>query len=301
LASQLNVSRSQISLRIDAGDVLVDGKRPPKAGVKLRGGETLEVTLPPPPPSEAIPEELPIDVIYSDEHLIVVNKASDMVVHPSPGHESGTLVNALLFHFGELAHYPDDSEGLLRPGIVHRLDRGTSGLLVVARNAVARKGLALQLSERSMSRRYLALVHGRKIEDTGTYDTLHGRHQKDRRRFSSRVESGKQAITHWRVLGRSASFALVECRLQTGRTHQIRVHFTDHGHAVVGDALYSGVRHLRGPGSRAINALTHQALHAFRLEFTHPVSGDLVTFEAPPPEDFEGVLETLFDDWRALL
>jgi len=301
LAASLDLSRSQVSVRIDAGDVLVDGLKPNKAGLKLRGGELIEVTLPPPPPSKAIPEDLPLDVIFHDEHLIVVNKIADMVVHPSPGHDSGTLVNALLHHFGELAEYPDATEGLLRPGIVHRLDRGTSGLLVVARSDAARRGLSEQLSDRSMSRRYLALVHGRKIADTGSYDTLHGRHAKDRKRFSSRVEQGRQAITHWKVLGRTSGFALVECRLQTGRTHQIRVHFSDHGHPVVSDSAYGGVRLVRGPGSREIKAMTHQALHAFRLQFTHPISGEVVQFEAPPPPEFEAVLESLFEDWRTLV
>jgi 23S rRNA pseudouridine1911/1915/1917 synthase len=300
LSNAAGISRSQVGVRIAAGDVVVNGKLPHKAGLQLRGGERIELTIPPPPPSEAIPEDIPVDVIYEDADLIVVNKAAHMVVHPSPGHESGTLVNALLHKFSVLAQSAPGEDGRPRPGIVHRLDRGTSGLLVVARTAAAHTALSRQLADRTLSRTYLAIVHGHKLDGEGTFDTLHGRHPKNRKRFSTRVEKGKRAVTHWTVLARSSATSLVECKLETGRTHQLRVHFSDYGHPICGDPTYGGIRKIHGREGAGVRKLERQALHAWKLAFIHPVTQKLVTFEAPPPPDMAYAIEILYDGLPAI-
>ena len=296
LAEAAGMSRSQIGLRIDAGDVLIEGRLPLKAGQKLRGGERISLVVPPPPPSEAAPEALPIDIVYEDAHLVVVNKAADMVVHPSPGHDRGTLVNALVHRYGTLAPDLGAEDGRPRPGIVHRLDRGTSGLLVVARDAPTRDALMAQIAARTVRRQYLAIVHGPKLEDAGTFRTLYGRHPTDRKRFTSRLAEGKVAVTHFSVIARARTVALVLCRLETGRTHQIRVHFADHGHPVAGDTLYGGDRRASGAEGHALAGLTRQALHAWRLAFVHPATGEAIAFEAPLPPDLAELVRSLFGD-----
>ncbi len=294
LAGVSGLSRSQITQRIRLDDVRVDGRPPKKAGQKVSSGERIEVTIPPPPSSTAIPEAIPLDIVYEDKHLLVVNKTADMVVHPSPGHESGTLVNALLGRYRELAPDTGTEDGRPRPGIVHRLDRGTSGLLVVARDVGARDGLSAQIAARTVVRRYLAIAHGPNLADEGTFDTLHGRHPRDRKRFSSRVRTGRRAVTHWRVRARGRTVALVECRLETGRTHQIRVHFADHGHPLVGDGAYAGRRRAPGSEGASLKTLCRQALHAWELGFKHPVSGETLTFRVAPPADMVRPIEAVF-------
>lgn len=294
LAAAAGISRSRAAARIVAGDVRVDGCPATKASHSLVGGERIELSIPPPRRSTAIPENIPIQVVFEDEHLCVVNKVAGMVVHPSHGHDSGTLVNALLHRYDRLAPADATVEGYPRPGIVHRLDRGTSGLLVVARTLDARVLLQEAIAARDVKRHYLAIIHGPKLPDEGSFDTLHGRHPRDRKRFSSKVSRGKRAITHYRVLARARSVALVACRLHTGRTHQIRVHFADAGHPLVGDTAYGGRRRAVGSEGAALKHLTRQALHAWRLEFAHPVGGEPLCCRATPPDDMAVPIRKLF-------
>ncbi len=294
LAQAAGISRSQVALRIEAGDVTVHGRVVTKAGLALRGGEALVLRLPPPPPSEALPEALPLDVLYEDEHLIVVNKAADMVVHPSPGHETGTLVNALVHRFGGLAPDLGTPEGRPRPGVVHRLDLGTSGAMVVARTAVARDGLMRAIALRTVSRRYLAVVHGTSLADVGSWRTRHTRDPHHRHRFTSRSATGREAVTHWEVVVRGRRLSVLRCRLETGRTHQIRVHCADHGAPIVGDRLYGGDRPVPGPEAAAARDLSRQALHALTLAFTHPVDGTPIVCHAPPPPDLQQLFQRGF-------
>jgi 23S rRNA pseudouridine1911/1915/1917 synthase len=294
LAEVSELSRSQITQRIEAGDVTVDGHIPTKGGLRVRGGELVELRIPPPPPSDAIPQDIPFDVVYEDDELVVVDKPSDLVVHPSPGHETGTMVNALLYRYGTLAPDVGTEDGRPRPGIVHRLDLGTSGLMLVARTLKARVALSEQIAARNVSRRYLALVHGTKLPDAGVFDTLHGRHPKDRKRFSSRVRHGKVAVTHYRVIARGTTMSLVECALETGRTHQIRVHFSDAGYPLVGDRAYGGRRRTSGRGAASASRLERQALHAWAIKFRHPTSSQELAFHQYPPLDMAEVIYAVF-------
>lgn len=290
LASVLPISRSRLVGLIDEGRVLLDGKVP-RPSHKLVGGETLEVTIPETAPAPLLPQDLDVPVLYQDEHVIVVNKPAGMVVHPAAGHRDGTLVNALLPSIGTSVE-GDESWDPARPGIVHRLDRGTSGVLVVARTPEAHEGLAVQFAAHTAERRYLALVWGQLRDLGGTVDAPLGRHPTDRQRHAV-VADGRRSVTHWRVQGVSTDprsvalrISLVECRLETGRTHQVRVHMTHIGHPLVGDPLYRR----RGPIPDAlkpvVEAIDHQLLHAFRLGFVHPITGETLRFEAAPPPDF---------------
>ncbi len=300
LARELNLSRSQVALRVEAGEVWLRGRPARKAGERLRGGEQVVVTLPPPPPSVAEPEDLPLSIVYEDAHLIIVDKAASMVVHPSPGHDRGTLVNALVHRYGALAEPTSTADGRPRPGIVHRLDRGTSGLMVVARDVVTRDGLTRAIARRTMKRSYVAVVLGTRLEDAVRIETLYARHPTERRRFSSKVEAGKVAVTHVRVLARSRHALLVLCQLETGRTHQIRVHLADRGYAVAGDPLYGHPPFFSGPEAVAVQRLERQALHSARLEVTHPVLGTALDVTAPLPTDLARLVGTLFgSDWVA--
>jgi len=301
LTERTALSRSQIGLRIRAGDVTINDQPPTKVGHRLQAGDVVSLTIPPPAPSTAIPEDIPLTIVFEDEHLVVIHKPAGMVVHPSPGHHSGTLVNALVHRYGTLAPEATAPMDGPRPGIVHRLDRDTTGLIVVARSVAARDHLSKQFSERSASRRYLAIVHGPRLNDKGTFDTLHGRHHKDRKRFSSKVPKGRQAITHWTVLARANHVALVECALQTGRTHQIRVHFFDHGHPIVGDSTYGGSHRVPGPQGQVLSKLTHQALHAYRLTLTHPITNEEMTFQALPTGAMADAIEHVFGTMDELL
>lgn len=268
------MSRARVQALIAAGQVRLDGALV-KASFRLKGGEVLELTTPELVPAEPVAENLPLSIIYQDADIAVLDKAAGMVVHPGAGHSSGTLVNALLHHLKDLGGVG----GELRPGIVHRLDKDTSGLLIVAKHDRALRALQLAFKSREVTKIYLALVAGQPPEE-GTFRTLHGRHPRNRLRFTGKVQVGKSAITHFKVVQRFPSAALVEVRLETGRTHQIRMHFAEAGFPLLSDALY-GNRH-----SMRADIIDRQALHAWRIAFTHPTSGQALHFTAPTPRDF---------------
>jgi len=292
-ANALRVSRSEIQRWIGRGRVTVDGV-PGEASTTLHRGERVVVRPEPPAATEAKPEaDVRFDVIHSDEDIVVVDKPPGLVVHPSRGHAGGTLVNGLLalglFRREDFAGDADSPENV-RPGVVHRLDKGTSGVMVVARNVEARERLKAQFQEHSIDRAYVAIVVG--VAQSRTFSTLHGRHPTDRIRFTARVHRGKRAVTHVRVIAALDGATLVECTLETGRTHQIRVHLSESGTPVLGDPLYGKPPrspHLRDAGER----LGHQALHARLLGLVHPRTGARLRFEAPPPADFTATLEAL--------
>jgi len=293
------LTRSQVKKLIDDGRVLLDGG-PAKAGEKLKCGEALVVTLPQPAAAEALPEPIPLNVLYEDRHLIVIDKPAGMVVHPAPGHQGGTLVNALLHHCRDLAGIG----GELRPGIVHRLDKDTSGVMVAAKDDTSLNSLARQFKAHSINRRYLALVHGLMPADRGMVDQPIGRHATDRKKMSGKTRAGRRAVTHWRVLRRfdQDRLSLVELTLETGRTHQIRVHFSEMNHPVVGDPVYgSGGRAQTVPDTelrQQLVSLHRQALHARLLGFIHPATGAYMEFESPLPQDFREILDYLENKYR---
>jgi len=281
-------SRAEIQRWIDAGSVLVDGVAA-TSRTKVKEGSRIEATPLPPATTDAKPEAIPLSILFEDEHLLVVDKPAGLVVHPAPGHASGTLVNAYLHHVGGDA---DDVEGdPARPGIVHRLDKETSGVMVIAKTARARESLMARFAAHDLERAYVGIAIG-VHPPHATYDTMHGRHPYDRKRFTSKVSSGKRAITHVERLELLHGTTLVRCRLETGRTHQIRVHLAEHGHPLLGDPVY-GSRprdaRLREVGDR----LGRQALHAAVLGFPHPISGQPLRFEAPLPADLAIALTAL--------
>lgn len=285
-----NESRSVIQRLIKQNNVLVNGKVE-KANYKLNGTETIEMQaikiVEEEVPMQLVAEKIPLDIVHEDDDVIVINKPAGMVVHPSKGHYSGTLVNALLYYLGTELAYPEDE---VRPGLVHRIDKDTSGLLVVAKNNAAHQLLSEQLEAHTMGRTYQALVHGIITEPEGTIEVPLKRDANNRLRWSAHVD-GKYALTHFKVLERYTDATLVELQLSTGRTHQIRVHLEYIGHPIVGDPVYRvGVGQIRG-------ALTHltngQLLHARELHFTHPISQQAMSFEAPVPEHFTNILKTL--------
>ena len=249
---------------------------------RLSAGEELELTLPDPEPLDVVPQNIPLDVVYEDEDVIVVNKPVGLVVHPAPGHPDGTLVNALLYHCGDSL---SGVNGVLRPGIVHRIDRDTSGLIIAAKNDRAHLALAEQLQDHSLARTYAAVTVGGLKEDEGTIDAPIGRHPVDRKRMAVDWKNGKRAVTHYTVLGRYPGYTYVECRLETGRTHQIRVHMASIGHPLLGDVVYGSKKPWPG--------LAGQCLHARKLRFVHPSTGKLVEVECPLPEWFENVLKQI--------
>lgn len=275
-----DLSRSRLQELIQAGSVLVGGK-PSRSGLRLRGDEQLLVTLPPPREASVEAEAIPLEVLFEDGDLLVINKPQGLVTHPAPGAWSGTLVNALLAHCKDLSGIG----GVLRPGIVHRLDKATSGLLVVAKTDAAHRALAEQIASKSARRQYLAIVHGVPAGGAGTVDQPIARHPSERIKMAV-VAGGRAARTHWRVLESFADAALLEVTLETGRTHQIRVHMAHLGHPVVGDPVY-------GPHRSFPVRLEGQALHAYRLAFVHPRTLQELCFEAPPPERFEALLRYL--------
>jgi len=281
------LSRSRVQALLEAGRILVDG-RPGRASQRLKGGESLEVSVPPPEPALPEPEDLPLTILHQDRDLLVLDKPAGLVVHPAAGHSRGTLVNALLHHVSGLSGVG----GVLRPGIVHRLDKETSGCLVVAKNDAALHALQRAFQARSVEKTYLALVHGQP-PDTGRLETLHARHPRDRKRFTGRAKIGKPAITTWRVRTRLDGAALLEVGLETGRTHQIRVHLSELGHPLLGDTLYGGTK--KGDARvKAVQArLGRQALHAWKLVFPHPRTGKPVRCEAPIPADLRAAIESL--------
>jgi 23S rRNA pseudouridine1911/1915/1917 synthase len=267
-------SRARVQALIGEGQVLVDGAAQ-KASYRVRGTEEVLVRVPAPISATPAAEALPLTVVHQDQDIVVVDKAAGMVVHPGAGHRDGTLVNALLHHVKDLAGVG----GELRPGIVHRLDRDTSGLLVIAKSDRSLRALQAAFKDQTVEKVYLALVAGTPAP-VGTFRTLYGRNPRNRLKFSSRVKRGKAAVTHFKVLEQFPAAALVEVRLETGRTHQIRVHFADHGTPVLSDPLY-GTRKSRRP-----EIIARQALHATRLTLPHPRTGKRLTFEAPVPKDF---------------
>jgi len=285
-ARALGYSRSQLQLWIGEGRVELDGEttRPKQRVVE---GALVHVWPAPPLASEAQPQDIPLTILFEDPHLLVLDKPAGMVVHPAPGHPDGTLVNALLHH-ARADKLPGD---VGRPGIVHRLDKDTSGVMVVAKTTAAREGLLVQFAAHSIEREYLALVQGHP-PDFVRHDTLHGRHPIDRKRFSSRVDRGRRAVTEVRVLERLHGTSLVGCRLHTGRTHQIRVHLSDAGFPVLADTVY-GRRSQDPKVDAAASAIGRQALHARLLGFTHPVTGQAVRFESEPDAGFGRALALL--------
>jgi len=288
IASTLpELSRSRVQALLKDGRVRVDG-RPGRASVRLKGGEQVEVSVPPPEPAIPEPEDLPLSILHEDRDLLVLDKPAGLVVHPAAGHARGTLVNALLHHVRGLSGVG----GVLRPGIVHRLDKETSGCLVVAKNDATLHSLQRAFQERAVEKTYLALVHGHP-PSAGRLETLHARHPRDRKRFTARAKTGKPAVTTRRVRTVLHGAALLEVGLETGRTHQIRVHLSELGHPLVGDALYGGTRKGDARVKAVQTRLGRQGLHAWKLSFAHPRTGKPVRCEAPVPRDLSEAIEAL--------
>lgn len=272
------LSRSGLKKIIDTGGVTVNNNTV-KANYKLRTGDIVTMNIPESVPLEIIPQNIPLDILYEDDDVIVINKPQGMVVHPAPGHYTDTLVNALLYHCGDSL---SGINGIMRPGIVHRIDMDTSGVIMAAKNNNAHRSLALQLAEHSITRKYNAIVYNNIKEDEGTIDKPLGRNPSDRKKMAV-VPGGRRAVTHYRVLDRLGKFTYIEAQLETGRTHQIRVHMTYAGHPLLGDSVY-------GPKKQPFN-LKGQVLHARVLGFVHPVTGEYMEFESPLPEYFQKLLE----------
>lgn len=290
LASRLELSRSRLQKLIEEGQIWLNEGVCQQKKTILTAGDRLKIEIPPVVASWLEPESIPLNVLYEDEHLIVINKPAGMVVHPAPGHHSGTLVNALLHHCPDLAGVG----GVQRPGIVHRLDKDTTGAMVVAKTEFALQHLQAQIKSKQARREYWAVVYGAPAAEAGTVDQPIGRHPVDRQRMAVvPPDKGRRAVTHWRILERLGNYTLMQFLLETGRTHQIRVHSSFMAHPVVGDPLYSSGR------SVGVN-LTGQALHARQLTLVHPVSGDLIRAVAPLPLDFQKllkVLQTKMNSW----
>ena len=274
-----NLTRSAAQKLLEGGHVLRAGKAL-KKNDRLNPGDEISVLIPDPTEVEILPQDIPLDVIYEDEDVIVVNKPVGMVVHPAPGHPDGTLVNALLHHCGDSL---SGINGELRPGIVHRIDRDTSGLIIAAKNDAAHLALAEQLQDHSLYREYEAVIVGGLKDDQGTVDLPIARHPTDRKKMAINHYNGRHAVTHWTVLRRYPGYTHVQCRLETGRTHQIRVHLAAQGHPVLGDPVYNGVR-------KGFPELAGQCLHARRLSFVHPRTGERMMLEAPLPDYFTATL-----------
>lgn len=275
------ITRSAAAALIEQGCCLVNGKIAAK-NQKLKTGDTVTLDVPEAQPADILPENIPLDIVYEDNDLLVVNKPKGMVVHPANGHTSGTLVNAIMYHCqGNLSGI----NGVMRPGIVHRIDKDTTGALLVCKNDTAHRDLAQQLKDHTIKRRYRAIVSGNLKEDEGTVEGPIGRHPVDRKKMAINYKNGKDAVTHYKVLERFGNATYIECRLETGRTHQIRVHMTSLGHPLLGDEIYGSGKnpyHLQG-----------QTLHAMVLGFVHPRTGEYMEFSAPLPEYFLNLLEKL--------
>ena len=276
-----NLTRSRIQKLIAEGCITVNGGNV-RSNYKLRCGDEIDIQIPEARETQIVAEEIPLDIVYEDDSMLVVNKPQGMVVHPAAGNYQGTLVNALMAHCGDKL---SGINGEIRPGILHRIDKDTSGLLMVAKNDRAHLGLSQQIKEHSLTREYLALVHGRIKENSGTIDAPIGRDEKDRKKMTITEKNSKNAVTHFFVLERFDKYTYVRCRLETGRTHQIRVHMSKNGHSIVGDPVY-GVK-------KEEFKLQGQLLHAHMIGFIHPVSGEYMEFSRELPEYFEDVLEKL--------
>ena len=281
LAGQVEKTRSSVQKLIEEGNVRVNGS-PAGKNTRLREGDRVEAVEPPPEVLDVTPQNIPLDIVYEDGDLLVVNKPKGMVVHPAPGNPDGTLVNALLYHCGGSL---SGINGVIRPGIVHRIDKDTSGLLIVAKNDRAHQSLAEQIAVHSFTRIYNAVVYGNLKTEEGTISAPLGRHPADRKRMAVLSSGGREAVTHYRVLERFSGFTLVECRLETGRTHQIRVHMAHIGHPVAGDPVY-------GP-KKCITELHGQCLHARVIGFVHPTTGEYLEFDSGLPPYFQQFLSKL--------
>ena len=283
LSAQLDgLSRSYIQKILKGGGVLVNG-RPEKSSYRVAPGDQVELEVPEPEEPEILAEEMDLDILYEDRDIILINKPKGMVVHPAAGHYSGTLVNGLMAHCREDL---SGINGVLRPGIVHRIDMDTTGVLIACKNDFAHAGIAQQLKVHSITRKYYAIVHGVIREEEGTVNAPIGRHPTDRKKMSINTKNGREAVTHYRVLQRFEKFTYVECQLETGRTHQIRVHMASIHHPLLGDTVY-------GPAKCPVNGLQGQTLHAGVLGFIHPRTGEYMEFSAPLPEYFQELLKKL--------
>ncbi|MBD2057707.1 RluA family pseudouridine synthase [Oculatella sp. FACHB-28] len=285
LAEQLpDLSRSRLQKLIEQGQVWVNGQVCTSKKAVVKRGDRISLTIPKAQPPDLQAEDIPLDILYEDEHLLILNKPSGLVVHPAPGHEAGTLVNALLAHCGELPGIG----GVQRPGIVHRLDKDTSGAIAIAKTDQAHQHLQAQFKAKTARREYLAIVFGAPAAESGTVDLPIGRHPVDRKKMAIVPEEkgGRRAVTHWIVKDRLGNYTLMQFQLETGRTHQIRVHTAQMGHPIVGDPVYGSGR------SVGVN-LEGQALHAWKLRLQHPVSGEWIEAIAPPPETFTVLLRVL--------
>lgn len=279
-------SRTYMQKLIEEEHCKVNGKSA-KANLKLRNGDRVEASIPDPIPLAVEPEKIELNIVYEDSHIVVINKPQGMVVHPAHGNYTGTVVNALLEHCGSLSDYNGLTgiNGVMRPGIVHRIDKDTSGIIVIAKTNEAHLSLSEQFKEHSITRKYVALLEGKLKNDTGTVETLIGRNPRDRKKMAVVSANGKRAVTHYRVIERFDGYTLIEAVLETGRTHQIRVHMSHLGHPVVGDTVY---------GYKKQRFQTEgQLLHARVLGFIHPASGEYVEFEAPLPDYFDKILDIL--------
>ena len=275
------LSRSYLQKLLKDGEISVNGK-PVKANYKVSEGDKIQIRIPEPENPDILPENIPLDILYEDDDILVVNKPKGMVVHPAPGHYSHTLVNAVMYHCGERL---SGINGVLRPGIVHRIDMDTTGSLLICKNDRAHQILAEELKEHSITRRYHAIVHGNIKEDTGTVNAPIGRHPVDRKKMSTKSPNGRHAVTHYKVLERFGDYTYIECELETGRTHQIRVHMASIGHPILGDAVY-------GP-AKCPYKLQGQTLHAKILGIMHPTTGEYMEFDAPLPDYFSDLLQRL--------
>ena len=276
LSRESGLTRAKIKNLLSDNKIFINGGTAEKAGILLKGGEKLEIALPEPESSELKPEAIPLDILYEDKDLLVINKPAGLVVHPAAGHWEGTLVNALIYHFNQLSSiYP------LRPGIVHRLDKNTSGLLLIAKSDKAHLQLSKQLKSREIKKDYAVIVHGRISQNEGIIDQPIGRHPKDRKKMAVVSSNGRDAVTRFKVLERFKNHTFLECRIETGRTHQIRVHLSNMGYPIIGDSLY---------GSKKDDLAARQMLHAWKIQLAHPITFQPVKFEAQLPDDFQKTL-----------
>lgn len=288
-----NYTRARFQKLIRDGHVMIGGRKV-KTSYQVKTGDIIFVEIPPPKVHDVIPQKIPLHILYEDPDIIVVNKPADMVVHPAAGNWEGTLVNALIAHCGSMSVVGGEE----KPGIVHRLDKGTSGVIVAAKNDTSHLELSRQFKDREVTKIYRALVYGSFKQSSGVIDKSIGRSVRDRKKFSTKTRKGRIALTEWKAVKNfDKDLTLLEIRLRTGRTHQIRVHFAEEGHPLVGDATYGSTKRAKqisDTGRRhAVASFKRPALHAFRLEFRHPRRGDWVEFEAPLPEDFKDLLNNL--------